>query len=51
MNLNSAISKARKLVKEKKTLADSNANKIIVAKEYNEVLNGELVIILYSEPH
>ena len=46
MNLSSAIKRARKLVQEKKNQADNRANQIIVATEFNEPLEGQLVIIL-----
>jgi len=50
MNLSSAIKRARKLLKEKEDQLNTRANQIIVATEFNEPLEGQLVIILSNEP-
>ena len=49
MNLNAALAKARKLVAERAKQTNQNANKIVVCTEFNQELNGELVIILSEE--
>jgi len=46
MNLSSTLKRARKLVKAQENQADNRANQIIVATEFNEPLEGQLVIIL-----
>ena len=50
MTLSSALKKARTIIANKAKSANNNDNIIIVTnKPYNQPLNGELVVILYTE--
>ena len=49
MNLNAAVAKAKRIIEARKKISSSNANKIIVTKEWVGDTNGELVLILYTD--
>lgn len=46
MSIKAALRRARKLVATKEKALSSNLNQVIVCKEYNEQLEGQLVIVL-----
>jgi len=49
MNLQAAIRKAKLIVQEIEKSKSERNNKLLVVTEYNEPLNGELVVILYTD--
>ena len=48
MNLNSAITKAKRILKEKAKLANESSNTFIITRDESEFKEGSLTLILYT---
>ena len=46
MNTKQAIKKARAILKEKQRAANQHANQVVLCENWNETLEGQLIIVL-----